>query len=88
MRILIIDSHKSTKPTPATNLHWINAKQLADRLNADLIWSYKGVNDNIKENYDVIIFVHASMYAFTDYEWIEKSPNAKIFYVTNEYNLG
>lgn len=88
MRILIIDSHKSTKPTKQNNLHWINSKKLADYLNADFIWSYPTVNDNIKENYDVIIFVHASRYSYEDKLWLDKSPNAKIFYVTNEYNLG
>lgn len=88
MKVLVIDSHKSTKPTPANNLHWINAKIIADRFGGDLIWSYPTVNDNIQSNYDVIIFVHASMYAFVDYAWLEASPNAKIFHVTNEYNLG
>lgn len=88
MKVLVIDSHKSTKPTPANNLHWINAKIIADRFGGDLIWSYKGVNDDIKGGYDVIIFVHASMYSFVDYAWLEASPDAKIFHVTNEYNLG
>lgn len=88
MKVLVIDSHKSTKPTPANNLHWINAKQIADHFDGELIWSYKGVNDEIKADYDVIIFVHASMYSFVDYAWLEASPDAKIFFVTNEYNLG
>jgi len=57
-------------------------------LGADLIWSYPTVNDNIKENYDVIIFNHASQYSYVDYLWLEKSPNAKLFHITNEYNLG
>lgn len=88
MKVLVIDSHKSSKPTPANNLHWINAKIIADRFGGDLIWSYPTVNDNIKSGYDIIIFVHASMYSFVDYAWLEASPNAKIFHVTNEYNLG
>jgi hypothetical protein len=89
VKVLVIDSHKSTSSTnEPQNLHWQNAKKIADAFNADFIWSYKGVNDDIKENYDKIIFVHASHYAFTDYEWIEKSPNANLYYVTNEYNLG
>lgn len=88
MKVLVIDSHKSTKPTPANNLHWINAKQIADHFDGDLIWSYKGVNDEIKSGYDAIIFVHASMYSFVDYAWLEASPDAQIFYITNEYNLG
>tara|TARA_R100000951_G_scaffold116766_1_gene130591 strand:+ start:26915 stop:27850 length:936 start_codon:yes stop_codon:yes gene_type:complete len=88
MKVLVIDSHKSSKPTPANNLHWINAKIIADRFGGDLIWSYPGVNDEIKSGYDVIIFVHASHYAFVDYAWLEASPDAKLFHVTNEYNLG
>ena len=88
MKVLVIDSHKSSKPTPANNLHWINARQIADMLGGDLIWSYPTVNDDIKGGYDVIIFVHASMYGYVDYKWLEASPNAKLFYVTNEYNLG
>lgn len=88
MKVLVIDSHKSSKPTPANNLHWINAKIIADRFGGDLIWSYPTVNDEIKGGYDVIIFVHASMYSYVDYAWLEASPDAKIFHVTNEYNLG
>lgn len=88
MKVLVIDSHKSSKPTPATNLHWINAKKIADLFGGDLIWSYPTVNDDIKGGYDAIIFIHASHYAYVDYKWLEASPNAKLFYVTNEYNLG
>lgn len=88
MKILVIDSHKSTKRVPANNLHWINANQIALSLNADIIWSYKGVNDRIIGGYDAIIFVHASHYSFVDKAWLDASPNARLFYVTNEYNLG
>jgi len=69
-------------------MHWTNAKIISDAMGADFIWSYPTVNDEIKSDYDVIIFVHASHYAYTDYKWLEQSPNAKLFYVTNEYNLG
>ena len=88
MKILVIDSHKGTRRTPAQNLHWQNAATIANHLNADMIWSYKDVNDQIIYGYDAIVFVHASHYAYTDYEWLEKSPNAKLFHVSNEYNLG
>lgn len=88
MKILIIDSHKGTAHGIPQNMHWQNAKILANDLGADLIWSYPTVNDNIGSNYDVIIFVHASHYSYVDYKWLEQSPNAKLFYVTNEYNLG
>ena len=86
MKTLIIDSHKGT--LNSKNLHLVNAHQIAKQLNADLICSYKGVNDEIKSGYDVIIFNHASAYSFVDYTWLEASPNAKLFYITNEYNLG
>lgn len=88
MRALVIDSHKGTKNEVPQNLHWKNAKTIADLLNAKLIWSYEGVNDSIETDYDVIVLVHASAYDYVDRAWIEKSPNAKLFYVTNEYNLG
>lgn len=88
MKILIIDSHKGTQHTIPQNLHWQNSKILSDYLKADLIWSYPNVNDSIKSNYDIIIFTHASHYSYTDYSWLEQSPNAKLFYITNEYNLG
>lgn len=88
MRVLVIDSHKSSDNKPAQNMHWTNAKIISDAMGGDLIWSYPTVNDHIKSDYDVIIFVHASHYAYTDYKWLEQSPNAKLFYVTNEYNLG
>lgn len=88
MKILIIDSHKSTRPIPVQNLHWINSYQLANALGAELIWSFPNVNDNIKSNYDAIIFVHASQYTYVDYAWLEQSPNAELYYVLNEYNLG
>lgn len=87
-KILIIDSHKGAKDSIPQNMHWQNADIIADILGADLIWSYPTVNDNIKSGYDAIIFVHASHYAFTDYKWVEQSPDAKLFYITNEYNLG
>jgi hypothetical protein len=87
-KILVIDSHKSTNDKPAENLHWQNARMIADALDADLIWSYPDVNDYVRGDYEAIVFVHASHYAYTDYSWIEKSPNAKLYYVTNEYNLG
>jgi len=87
-KTLVIDSHKSTNDKPAANLHWQNARMIADALDADLIWSYPDVNDYVRGDYEAIVFVHASHYAYTDYEWIKKSPNAKLYYVTNEYNLG
>ena len=87
-KILVIDSHKATNDKPVANLHWQNSKVIAELLGADLIWSYPNVNEYVRGDYEKIIFVHASHYAYTDYSWIEKSPNAKLFYVTNEYNLG
>lgn len=92
-RVLIIDSHKGTKNGIPQNLHWQNANILQNHLitkdyEVDLIWSYPTVNDNIKSDYDSIVFVHASHYSFVDYKWLEQSPNAKLFYITNEYNLG
>ena len=86
--ILVIDSHKASHDGPVENLHWQNSRMIADVLGADLIWSYPNVNDHVRGGYDAIIFVHASHYAYTDYAWIEQSPNAKLYYVTNEYNLG
>lgn len=92
-RILIIDSHKGTKHGIPQNLHWQNANIIKNYLieqgnEVDLVWSYPTVNDNIKSEYDSIVFVHASHYSFVDYKWLEQSPNAKLFYITNEYNLG
>jgi hypothetical protein len=87
-RILVIDSHKASHDGSVDNLHWQNARMIADALGADLIWSYPNVNDYVRGDYEAIVFVHASHYAFTDYAWIEQSPNAKLYYVTNEYNLG
>lgn len=92
MKFLIIDSHKGSLKEPQ-NLHWINAKKIKDHLidnghEADLIWSYPTVNDQIKEGYDRIIFNHASHYSYVDYAWLKASPDAKLFHITNEYNLG
>jgi hypothetical protein len=88
MKILVIDSHKGTNKLEQNNLHWKNAKIISDELNSNFIWSYPEVNDNIHSDYDVIILVHASNYSYVDYEWIKRSPKAKLFYVTNEINLG
>lgn len=88
MKTLVIDSHKGIEGETPQNLHWQNARQIADALKADLIWSYPSVNNSIKEGYDRIVFVHASRYSFVDRAWLESSPDAKLFYVTNEYNLG
>jgi len=92
MKILLIDSHKGSLKEPQ-NLHWLNAKQIKDHLitlghQVDLIWSYPSVNDVIEPNYDKIIFNHASHYSYVDYKWLEQSPNAELFHITNEYNLG
>ena len=92
MKFLIIDSHKGSLKEPQ-NLHWLNAKQIKDFLiqqghEADLVWSYPTVNDEIKSGYDSIIFNHASHYSYVDYAWLQASPDAKLFHITNEYNLG
>ncbi len=92
MKFLIIDSHKGSIKEPQ-NLHWLNAKQIKDNLislghEVDLIWSYPTINENIKSGYDRIIFNHASHYSYVDYAWLQGSPDAKLFHITNEYNLG
>jgi len=92
MKFLIIDSHKGSLKEPQ-NLHWLNAKQIKDFLiqqghEVDLVWSYPTVNDEIKSGYDSIIFNHASHYSYVDYAWLQASPDAKLFHITNEYNLG
>jgi hypothetical protein len=92
MKFLIIDSHKGSLKEPQ-NLHWLNAKKIKDFLNqegheVDLVWSYPTVNDQIKSGYDRIIFNHASHYSYVDYAWLKASPEAKLFHITNEYNLG
>lgn len=87
-KILIIDSHKGSYNSLTTNLHLQNARILAHELDADLIWSYPTVNDNIISGYEKIIFVHASPYSYTDYAWLEQSPDADLYYIVNEYNLG
>jgi hypothetical protein len=92
MKFLLIDSHKGSIKEPQ-NLHWLNAKKIKDFLiqnghEADLVWSYPTVNDEIKSGYDRIIFNHASHYSYVDYAWLKASPEAKLFHITNEYNLG
>ncbi len=89
MRTLVIDSHKGSSPDEQPqNLHWRNARTIADLLRADLLWSYPTCNDNIQSGYDKIVMVHGSQYSYVDKAWIEKSPDADLYYVTNEYNLG
>ena len=90
MKILVIDSHKGVR-NPSSNrksLHWKLAELISTELGGDFIWSYRGVNDNIKEGYDKIVFVHASHYSYTDYKWISKSPEAELYYIINDYDLG
>lgn len=92
MKFLIIDSHKGSLKEPQ-NLHWLNAKQIKDFLvelghEVDLVWSYPTVNEEIKSGYDRIIFNHASHYSYVDYAWLQASPDAKLFYITNELLLG
>ncbi len=90
MKILIIDSHKGG---PSNNLHLQNAHQIGYALmerghETRLIWSYKGVNDKVEGGYDAIVFNHSSAYSFVDRAWVEQSPEARLFFITNEYNLG
>lgn len=92
MKILIIDSHKGSRLAPQ-NLHWLNASKIQAHLTSvghsvDLIWSYPDVNDTIETGYDCIIFNHASRYSYISQEWIQENPTARLFYITNEYNLG
>lgn len=93
MKILLIDSHKGSTAEPAQNLHWLNAERLKNHLESighdvNFIWSYPTVNDNITTGYDRIIFNHTSRYSYISDEWITKNADAKMFYITNEYNLG
>lgn len=85
--VLVIDSHKGARGS-AQNLHWLNARTIAASLGADFIWSYPGVNLRMRGGYDVIVFNHASHYAYTDAEWIRRNPTARLVYIVNEYNLG
>lgn len=92
MKFLIIDSHKGTESIPQ-NLHWINADCIRNHLRSighevDLIWSYPSANNSITDGYDCIIFNHASRYSYISDEYISKNSSAKLFYITNEYNLG
>jgi hypothetical protein len=87
-KILIIDSHKGGQNSIPQNMHWQNAEIISNYLDADLIWSFPTVNDEIKSNYEIIIFIHASHYSYVDYKWLQNSPDAKLYYITNEYNLG
>jgi hypothetical protein len=92
MKILLIDSHKGTADA-AQNLHWLNADNLRCHLLAGghevhLIWSYPSVNENVHGGYDCIVFNHASQYSYISEEWLQKNDTAKLFYITNEYNLG
>lgn len=84
---LIIDARKDGL-NPSNNLHWRNAAILSKIFNADFIWSYNGVNENIKTNYKHIIFNHATAYSFVDYKWLQLNHTAKIYYVKNEYSIG
>src|ERR1051326_1127047 len=93
MKTLIIDSHKGS--AKSNNLHLNNARLIASHIGADLIWSYSNVNDLIfndvegrYSDYNLIIFNHASAYSFTDYEWIKRSPKARLVFISNEFNLG
>lgn len=92
MKILINDSHKGT-PYRQSNLHWLNAEQIANYLkrqghDVDFIWSYPSVNSKLQGGYDIIIMNHTSRYAYVDIEWIEKNQNARYFYINNDYSLG
>jgi hypothetical protein len=93
VKFLVIDSHKGKQFTSPQNLHWLNANKLKQYLislghDVDLIWSYPTVNDHITVGYDCIIFNHASRYAYISDEWLRQNSNARMFYITNEYNLG
>lgn len=92
MKFLLIDSHKGTQSTPQ-NLHWLNIDKVRQHLvslghDVDLLWSYPSVNDTVTGGYDCIIFNHASRYAYISDEWLIRNSSAKLFYITNEYNLG
>lgn len=86
--ILIIDSEKSSGMKAQQSVHFYNASLLSKYLDADLIWSYPSVNTQIKTGYKKIIFNHASNYSYTDLAWLEKNPEAELYYICNDYNLG
>ena len=88
MNILIIDSHKGKLNRNVTNLHVRNARILSLILHADLVGSHEGNDYIYNKKYDVIIFNHASKYSNIDIKILYNNPEAKLFYITNEYNLG
>ena len=88
MKTLIIDSHKGFPHENATNLHVRNARIIAEKLGATLIASHAGADEIAQQKWDRIVFNHASGYSNVDYKCLEMNPEAKLCYITNEYNLG
>jgi len=88
MKILIIDSHKGFPHEDVTNLHVRNARAIAAHIGATLVSSHAGADAIAQQKWDAIIFNHASGYSNVDYKCVEMNPDAKLFYITNEYNLG
>jgi len=89
MNILLIDSHKGIPHADATNLHVRNSRILAKALGATLVASFDGADEiAAQKSWDAIVCVHASGYSDIDYAVIRDNPQARLFFITNEYNLG
>lgn len=90
-RILIIDS-MGKKITPEANVvHTRNSLILGKHLDADVIPSSLAGVQSIQDNqYDVVIFVHASAYTDANIlvDFLADQPIKQYIYITNEYNLG
>lgn len=87
-RVLIIDSHKGFLHDGVKNLHVRNAKEISNYIGATLIASHDGADAIAQREWDVIVFNHASAYSTVDYECLKMNPQARLIYITNEYNLG
>lgn len=90
MKILLIDSHNAEIHDETVNLHVRNSIILKNALGADLIATPKEVEAISGKVYDIIVFVHASAYVKTPVfvKFLLTQPNARYFYVLNDYYLG
>jgi len=86
-RILIVDSHKGYAHDAVTNMHLRNSMILAEYLNATLVTTNPQSHLQAKGVWDKIIFVHASYYSFVNKRFLDESPKADLFFVTNEYTI-
>jgi hypothetical protein len=89
MKIALIETTPS-RPLYAIDAHIRNTMYVAASLKADVFFGPDDYAKHAGKKYDVLILMYGSFYAPVDLivSFMKKNPDARLFWFTNEYNIG